>query len=57
METSTIDENGTIEVKGARTTTINNLKHKLQDILGIPVEEQSLHISRNAQKNVQSVLT
>ena len=51
METSTIDEeDGTIEVKVARTTTIINLKHKLQDILGIPVEEQSLHVSSQGKE-------
>lgn len=32
------------ELKIARTTTIGNLKHKLQDEYGIPVEEQNIHM-------------
>lgn len=44
-DTKTRDERGTVEVKVARTTTIINLKHKLQNILGIPVEEQAIHAS------------
>lgn len=33
-----------VEVKIARTTTIVNLKRKIQNEFGIPVEEQSIHV-------------
>lgn len=34
----------TVDIKVARTTTTDNLKHKLQDECGIPVEEQNIHV-------------
>lgn len=34
----------TVGIKVARTTTIGNLKHKVQDEYGIPVEEMSIHL-------------
>lgn len=40
----TREEAGTMEIKVARTTTIANLKHKLQDRLGVSIEEQSIYV-------------
>lgn len=38
------DDDRMMEIKVARTTTISNLKYKIQNRAGIPVEEQSIHV-------------
>lgn len=43
-EFAAIDRERKVQVKVSRTTTVSNLKHKLQNERGIPIDEQSIHV-------------
>ena len=51
-------DGNTTEIKVARTTTIINLKHKVQDKHGIPFEEQTIHVlgQQKGSQNETNVL-